>query len=251
MPAERGTLIVTGAGRGIGAAAALLAGAYGFAVVVNYSSDEAGAHDVVKKITEASGRAIAVQANVAEERDVLRLFEEAEPFSPHLAGLVNNAGITGSISRLEAMEASDIAKVFAVNVMGTMLCSREAVRRMSRKRGGQGGAIVNVSSRAAQLGGAGEWVHYAASKGAIDSFTIGLAREVGGEGIRVNAVAPGVIETGIHAAAGVPDRPQSMAPMIPMARPGSAEEVANAIMWLLSAEASYVTGAIVPIAGGR
>ncbi len=251
MSGTLGTLIVTGAGRGIGAATALLAASRGYAVAVNYGSDEAGATEITRRILEAGGKAAPIQGNVADEGDVLRLFETAERHLGPIKGLVNNAGITGKISRLEAMEASDIANVFAVNVIGTMLCSREAIRRMSPKHGGQGGAIVNVSSRAAEIGGAGEWVHYAASKGAVDTFTIGLAREVASEGIRVNAVSPGLIETGIHAAAGAPDRLKRFAPMIPMARSGTADEVANAILWLLSAEASYITGAILPVGGGR
>lgn len=251
MGGTLGTLIVTGAGRGIGAACALQAAARGYAVAVNYGSDEAGAADITRKISEAGGKAVSIQGNVANEGDVQRLFETAERVLGPITGLINNAGITGKISRLEAMEASDIEKVFAINVIGTMLCSREAVRRMSTKHGGQGGAIVNISSRASEIGGGGEWIHYAASKGAVDTFTLGLAREVASEGIRVNAVSPGLIETGIHAAAGAPDRLKRFAPMIPMARSGTADEVANAIHWLLSAEASYITGAILPVGGGR
>ncbi len=251
MGDEAGTLIVTGASRGIGAATAILAGAQGWSVAVNYSADKAGADGVVERILGAGGMAFAVQGDVAEETDIARLFETSERELGPITGLVNNAGITGRLSRLEAMEAADIARVLAINVLGSMLCAREAVRRMSAKRGGSGGAIVNISSRVAQIGGAGEWLHYGASKGAIDTFTLGLAREVAGEGIRVNAVAPGLIETGIHAAAGDAARLERMAPLIPMKRAGSAEEVAEAVLWLLSPAASYITGAILPVGGGR
>jgi NAD(P)-dependent dehydrogenase (short-subunit alcohol dehydrogenase family) len=248
---QAGTLIVTGASRGIGAAISLAAAARGFAVVVNFSADEAGAASVVKSITEAGGRAVAVRGDIAGEGSVTRLFETAERELGPVAGLVNNAGITGRLSRVEDMDAADIARVLAVNVTGSFLCAREAVRRMSTKRGGKGGSIVNLSSRASQIGGAGEWVHYAASKGAIDTFTIGLAREVASEGIRVNAVSPGLIETGIHAPAGGAARIERMSPLLPMQRAGTPSEVAATVVWLLSAEASYITGAIVPVSGGR
>jgi NAD(P)-dependent dehydrogenase (short-subunit alcohol dehydrogenase family) len=251
MAEARGTLIVTGASRGIGAAIAILAGARGYSVAVNYSSDETGAASVVKMITGAGGKATAIQGNVAEEPDVQRLFNTAGRSLGPISGLVNNAGITGRISRLENMDAADISRVLAINVTGSFLCAREAVRRMSIKRGGNGGSIVNISSRAAVTGGAGDFIHYAASKGAIDSFTIGLAREVAAEAIRVNAVAPGVIETGIHAAAGDAARVERMAPSIPMQRIGKVDEVAPAVLWLLSDEAAYVTGAVLPAGGGR
>jgi NAD(P)-dependent dehydrogenase (short-subunit alcohol dehydrogenase family) len=251
MEGEAGTLIVTGASRGIGAAISLLAAARGFAVAVNFSSDEAGAASVVKSISDAGGRAGAIQGSVADESAVTRLFETAERELGPITSLVNNAGITGRFSRVEHMDAGDIAHVLAVNVTGSFLCAREAVRRMSTKRGGKGGSIVNLSSRAARIGGAGEWVHYAASKGAIDTFTIGLAREVAGEGIRVNAVSPGLIETDIHAPAGGAARIERMAPFLPMQRAGTPGEAASAVVWLLSAEASYITGAIVPVSGGR
>ncbi|MGO8953873.1 MAG: SDR family oxidoreductase [Rhodomicrobium sp.] len=246
-----GTLIVTGASRGIGAAVSTLAAARGYAVAVNYSSDEAGAADVAARISRAGGKACAIQGDVAGESGVFRLFEAAERELGPLSGLVNNAGITGRLSRLEDMEAGDLARVLAINVAGSMLCAREAVRRMSTKRGGKGGAIVNISSRAARTGAPGDFVHYAASKGAIDSFTIGLAREVAAEGIRVNAVARGLIETGIHAAAGDAARLERLAPSIPMQRVGTAGEVAPAVLFLLSADASYITGAILPVGGGR
>jgi NAD(P)-dependent dehydrogenase (short-subunit alcohol dehydrogenase family) len=220
-------------------------------VAVNYSSDEAGAADVVGRISSAGGKACAIQGNVAAEGDVLRLFAAAERELGPISGLVNNAGITGRLSRFQDIEAGDLARVLAINVAGSLLCAREAVRRISTKRGGKGGAIVNISSRAAHTGAPGDFVHYAASKGAIDSFTIGLAREVAAEGIRVNAVAPGLIETGIHAAAGDAGRLEKMAPSVPMLRIGTAAEVAAAVLFLLSAEASYITGAILPVGGGR
>ena len=244
-------LIVTGASRGIGAAVARLAGARGYAVAVNYARDAVAANAVVAAIRAAGGRAVAIQADVAHEADVLRLFAAAEDALGPLTALVNNAGITGGIARVEDVTAEAITRALAVNVTGSMLCAREAVRRMSTRRGGAGGAIVNLSSLAARTGGSGEWVHYAATKGAINSFTLGLAREVGDEGIRVNAVAPGLIETELHAAAGVPDRPARMAPSVPMRRAGTPDEPAEAVLWLLSPAAAYVTGTIIEVGGGR
>jgi NAD(P)-dependent dehydrogenase (short-subunit alcohol dehydrogenase family) len=242
-----GTLIVTGASRGIGAAIARLAGARGYAVAVNFAKDREGAEAVAREI----GNAVAIQADVAVEQDVIRLFETAERELGAIAGLVNNAGITAGFSRVQEVDAEAIEEMLRINVLGTMLCSREAVRRMSTRHGGSGGAIVNISSLAARTGGAGEWVHYAASKGAIDTFTIGLAREVAAEGIRVNAVAPGLIETGLHAANGEPDRLKRLAPTVPMQRAGTPEEVAEGVLWLLSPAASYTTGSIMEIGGGR
>jgi NAD(P)-dependent dehydrogenase (short-subunit alcohol dehydrogenase family) len=246
-----GTLIVTGASRGIGAAIARLAAARGFLVAVNYATAEPEARSVVDGIISSGGRACAVQADVAREEDIIRLFETAERQLGPIKALVNNAGITGGFSRVESVTAITLEQVMAVNVTGAILCAREAVRRMSSKHGGSGGAIVNISSRAAKIGSANEWVHYAASKGAIDSFTIGLAREVATEGIRVNAVAPGHIETGLHAASGDPERLKRVTPGIPMQRPGTAEEIAEAVLWLLSPAASYVTGTILEAGGGR
>jgi NAD(P)-dependent dehydrogenase (short-subunit alcohol dehydrogenase family) len=242
---------VTGASRGIGAAVATAAAARGYAVAVNYARDAAAAEAVARAIGAAGGTAHAIAADVSREDDVLRLFETAERELGPVRALVNNAGISGSLGRLEDVDAGEIARVLAVNVIGTMLCAREAVRRMSTKHGGQGGAIVNISSRAAQLGGAGEWLHYAASKGAVETFSVGLAREVGAEGIRVNAVSPGLIETELHAAAGAPDRLERLVGGVPQGRAGTADEVAAAVLWLLSPEASYVNGAILAVAGGR
>jgi len=247
----RGTLIVTGASRGIGAAIAKLAGGRGFSVAVNFVNGKGEAGAVVQQIVAAGGRACAIHADVAREANVVHLFESAERELGPIKALVNNAAITGGFARVESVSATALAQVMAVNVTGAFLCAREAVRRMSTNRGGTGGAIVNISSRAARAGSAGEWVHYAASKGAIDSFTIGLAREVATEGIRVNAVAPGLIETGLHTANGAPDRLERLASTIPMQRPGTALEVAEAVLSLLSPAASYTTGAILEVGGGR
>lgn len=244
-------LIVTGASRGIGAAIAKLAAGRGFSVAVNFFTGEPEATVITEQIVSAGGRACAIQADVAREEDVIRLFETAERELGPIKALVNNAAITGGFSRVDSVTAKTLEQVMAVNVTGAFLCAREAVRRMSNRHGGTGGAIVNISSRAAQIGSAGEWVHYAASKGAIDSFTIGLAREVATEGIRVNAVAPGLIDTGLHAANGAPDRLNRLTSSIPMQRPGTAPEVAEAVLWLLSPAASYTTGAILEVGGGR
>ncbi len=246
-----GTLIVTGASRGIGAAIALLAGERGYAVAVNYATGAAEARKTAEEIVAGGGRAVAIQGDVAREQEIIRLFETAERELGPIKALVNNAGVTGGFARVEEVSSAAIAKVLAVNVSGTILCSREAVRRMSTKRGGSGGTIVNISSIAARTGAPGEWVHYAASKGAIDSFTIGLAKEVATEGIRVNAVSPGLVETGLHAANGEPGRLQRLMGTIPMGRPGLPTEVAEGVLWLLSPAASFTTGAILEIGGGR
>jgi len=244
-------MIVTGGGRGIGAATALLGAGRGYAVAINYQKDRDAADALVRRIEGSNGRAIAVQCDVASEADVVRLFETVDRSLGRVSALVNNAGIVDRGTRVEQMSAARIARMLAVNVTGSFLCAREAVKRMSKRNGGGGGAIVNLSSVASRLGGAGEYVDYAASKGAIDSFTIGLAKEVGAEGIRVNAVRPGIIRTDIHIASGDPARVERIGPSAPLERPGEPEEVARAILWLLSEEASYMTGALVDVAGGR
>jgi NAD(P)-dependent dehydrogenase (short-subunit alcohol dehydrogenase family) len=218
---------------------------------VNYQTNEEAAQKLVEKIRSAGGSAIPIRGDVGVEADIIRLFEVAEQALGPVYGLVNNAGVTGGFSRVETLQAANLAQVLAANVAGTILCSREAVKRMSTRNGGHGGSIVNISSLAARTGGAGEWVHYAASKGAVDSFTIGLAREVASEGIRVNAVAPGLIETEIHAANGAPDRLERLSPTIPLRRAGTPDEVAQGVLWLLSDAASYTTGTILEIGGGR
>lgn len=244
-------MIVTGGGRGIGAATARLAAARGYAVCVNYLRNEPAASTVVHEITEAGGRAFAVAADVAREDDVTRLFEDVDRVLGPVTALVNNAGILEKQTRVEHMDAARLARVFAANVYGSFLCAREAIHRMSTRHGGSGGAIVNVSSAAARLGSPDEYVDYAAAKGAIDTFTLGLAKEVAADGIRVNAVRPGVIHTDIHASGGEPDRVERVKHGVPMRRGGLPEEVANAILWLLSDEASYTTGALIDVSGGR
>ncbi|MGH8739096.1 MAG: SDR family oxidoreductase [Burkholderiales bacterium] len=245
------TLIVTGGGRGIGAATARLAAERGWAVCLNYRRDRAAADAVVAQIARSGGRAVALGADVASEPEVVRLFEEAERVLGPLGGLVNNAGILERQARVEDMDAARLERVFAVNVIGAFLCAREAVRRMSTRRGGAGGAIVNVSSVASRLGSPGEYVDYAAAKGAVDTLTVGLAKEVAADGIRVNAVRPGVIYTAIHASGGEPGRVDRVKDMVPMKRGGQPEEVAHAILWLLSDEASYSSGTFIDVAGGR
>ncbi len=244
-------MIVTGGGRGIGAAVARRVAADGYQVVVNYAADHDAARAVVADIEAAGGTALAMPGDVADEDDVRRLFDAAAARGP-LAGVVCNAGITGNTpGRLDEQSAEVVRRVLDVNVLGVFLCNREAVRRLSTRYGGPGGAIVNISSTAAGRGSPGEWVHYAASKAAVDSLTHGLALEVGAEGVRVNAIAPGLVNTGLHAAAGMPDRPAERAPLIPMRRPGEPEEIAEGVAWLLSPAASFVTGAILPISGGH
>ena len=244
-------LLVTGGSRGIGAATALLAAQRGYAVAVNYQNNADAAEAVVRQIHEAGGRALAVQADVANEAQVLRMFAQVDEALGRLDALVNNAGVVDRAQRVEDMSVARWQRQFATNVIGAFTCAREAVRRMSTRHGGRGGAIVNVSSVAAKLGSANQYVDYAASKAAIDTFTLGLAHEVAGDGIRVNAVRPGVIDTDIHASGGQPDRAWRLAPNIPMQRPGTAQEIANAILWLLGDEASYATGAVLDVGGGR
>ena len=244
-------LLVTGAGRGIGAATALLAAREGWAVAVNYTANAQAAEGVVRQILEAGGRAIALQADVADEAQVLAMFARIDAELGRLTGLVNNAGVVDVTSRVEDMSVARLKRMFDVNVIGSIVCAREAVRRMSTRRGGSGGAIVNLSSAAARLGAPGQYVDYAAAKGAIDAFTIGLSKEVAAEGIRVNAVRPGLIETEIHASGGIPDRVAQLAHLVPMQRGGSADEVAQAIVWLLSPAASYTTMSLLDVSGGR
>lgn len=244
-------LLVTGASRGIGAATAVLAAQQGYAVAVNYARDGPAADDVVRRIRAAGGRALAIQADVAHESEVLAMFEKVDTALGRLSALVNNAGVVDLPQRVDEMSVARLKRMFDINVLGSFVCAREAILRMSTKHGGAGGAIVNLSSAAARLGSPGQYVDYAAAKGAIDVLTLGLAREVAAEGIRVNAVRPGIIETDIHASGGLPDRAQQMAPLVPMQRAGSALEVAQAVLWLLSDAASYSTGAVIDVSGGR
>ena len=244
-------VIITGGSRGIGRAAALAVAARGFRVVVGYASNKAAADEVVAAIEGKNGKAIAVKCDVGSESDILGMFAAADKFGT-LGALVNNGGIVGKSGvRVDEMSAERIQRVMAINVTGSILCAREAVKRMSTKHGGKGGVIINISSVAAKLGSANTYVDYAASKGAIDSFTVGLGHEVAGEGIRVAGIRPGLIDTDIHASGGEPDRAHRLAHMVPMKRVGQADEIANAIVWLMSDEASYVTSTTIDVSGGR
>jgi len=244
-------MLVTGGSRGIGAATALAAAREGYAVGVNYLRNRDRAAALVATIQRDGGRAAAIGGDVANEIDVVRMFEELDRTLGTITALVNNAGILELQQRVDAMDAARLARILATNVTGSFICAREAIRRMSTRHGGAGGAIVNVSSAAARLGSPGEYVDYAASKGAIDTFTLGLAREVANEGVRVNGVRPGIIYTDIHASGGVPDRVERLKDNIPMRRGGHPEEVAAAVLWLLSDGASYVTGSTIDVTGGR
>jgi NAD(P)-dependent dehydrogenase (short-subunit alcohol dehydrogenase family) len=245
------TILVTGASGGIGAEVARLASARGLPVAVHYLRNKKAAEALVNEIASAGGRALGIQADLGREQDVIRLFDTAARELGPVTALVNSAGVVGGLTRVEHVTATALEEVFRVNVIGTILCCREAVRRMSTAHGGSGGSIVNISSIASRIGGAGEWVHYAASKGAVDSFTLGLAREVAAEGIRVNAVSPGIVATDLHAKAGAPDRLERLASGIPMKRAGTPVEVAQTILWLLCDAPAYITGSILEIGGGR
>ena len=248
---QRRVLLITGASRGIGAATARLAAARGYDVAVNFTSNAKAAEAVAADAERAGARAVAIQADVTKEADVERLFAETERRLGPLWGLVNNAGIVGRASRLDAADAATIKSVIDINVLGAFLCARAAVRRLSTKHGGRGGVIVNISSGAATLGSPNEFIWYAASKAAVDTLTIGLAREVAREGIRVNSVAPGLVDTDLHGATGIPDRVAAITPTIPLGRAGAPEEIAETILFLLSDASSYVTGAVLRVAGGR
>jgi NAD(P)-dependent dehydrogenase (short-subunit alcohol dehydrogenase family) len=251
MASTQRILLVTGGGRGIGAATAILAAQQGWAVAVNYAKDAPSAAQVVKHITEQGGQAQAFQANVAEEDQVMAMFSAIDQHMGRVSGLVNNAGVVDVYARVDEMSVARLKRMFDVNVLGSFICAREAVRRMSPKHGGNGGSIVNVSSAASRIGSPGQYVDYASAKGAIDSFTLGLAKEVAAEGIRVNAVRPGLIDTEIHASGGKPNRVKDLQHLIPAQRGGTADEVAQAIVWLLSDAASYTTMSLVDVSGGR
>jgi NAD(P)-dependent dehydrogenase (short-subunit alcohol dehydrogenase family) len=251
MSTEKKVLLVTGGSRGIGAAICRLGAAAGYRVAVNYAANASAARALVEEIEAAGGEAIAVKGDVGSEADIMAMFETVDRAWGRLDALVNNAGIVDVKARVDEMSAARLERMMRVNVVGSFLCAREAVRRMSTLRGGKGGAIVNISSAASVHGSPGEYVDYAASKGAIDTFTLGLAREVATEGVRVNAARPGIIDTEIHASGGQPDRVARMQDMLPMKRAGTADEVAHAVLYLLSDEASYTTGAILNVSGGR
>jgi NAD(P)-dependent dehydrogenase (short-subunit alcohol dehydrogenase family) len=250
-PTSSRILLVTGGSRGIGAATAVRAAQAGWDVAINYTRDQAAAESVARQVRATGRRALAVQADVGSEADILAMFHAVDQGLGRLTGLVNNAGVVDLRCRVDEMSLARLNRMWAINITGSFLCAREALRRMSRRHGGPGGAIVNLSSAAARLGGSGQYVDYAASKGAIDTFTAGLAREVAAEGVRVNGVRPGIIDTDIHASGGQPGRAAEMAPSVPMQRAGSADEVAAAIVWLLSDDASYATGTTIDITGGR
>jgi NAD(P)-dependent dehydrogenase (short-subunit alcohol dehydrogenase family) len=244
-------VLITGGSRGIGAATALLAAHQGYAVAVNYASNSLAADEVLRAIRADGGTAITVQADVAVESQVLAMFDKVDSKLGRLTALVNNAGVVDVASRVDAMDVARLQRMFNTNILGSFVCAREAVKRMSTRYGGAGGSIVNVSSAAARMGSPGQYVDYAASKGAIDTFTMGLAKEVALEGIRVNAVRPGIIDTDIHASGGQPERARQVAPQVPMQRPGTAQEVAQAIVWLMGSDSSYTTGTLLDVAGGR
>ena len=244
-------LLVTGGSRGIGAATALLATTQGYAVAVNFAANSLAADEVVRQIRASGGTAITVQGDVSVEADVLNMFKKVDARLGRLTALVNSAGVVDVANRVDAMSMARLQRMFAINVLGSFVFARQAVKRMCTLHGGAGGCIVNVSSAAARLGAPGQYVDYAAAKGAIDTFTVGLAKEVAQEGIRVNAVRPGIIDTEIHASGGLPDRARDLAPLVPLQRAGTAAEVAEAIMWLLGEKSSYTTGSIIDVAGGR
>ncbi|WP_025658197.1 SDR family oxidoreductase [Rhizobium sp. IBUN] len=248
---QRPVLLVTGGSRGIGAAVCRLAARLGWDVAVNYAANRAAADAIVSDVKAEGGNAIAIKGDVGSAQDIISMFQTVDEHFGRLDGLVNNAGIVDAQQRVDEMSVERLERMMRVNVTGSILCAAEAVRRMSSRHGGKGGAIVNISSMAAVLGSASQYVDYAASKAAIDTFTIGLSREVANEGVRVNAIRPGVIDTDIHASGGLPNRARDLAPSIPMQRPGTAEEIADAVLYLLSPTASYITGAILNVSGGR
>jgi NAD(P)-dependent dehydrogenase (short-subunit alcohol dehydrogenase family) len=244
-------VLITGASRGIGAATALLAARQGWTVAVNYAGNAAAAQDVVQQIQAQGGKAAAFQADVGDPAQITRLFAQVDASLGRIGALVNNAGVVDVTARLDQMSWERMERMMRINVLGSMACAREAVLRMGTRHGGSGGVIINLGSVAARLGSPAQYVDYAASKGAIDTFTIGLAKEVAGEGIRVNCVRPGIIDTELHASGGLPDRARDLAPQVPMQRPGTAQEIAESVVWLLGDAASYVTGSIIDVAGGR
>ncbi|MEO0391762.1 MAG: SDR family oxidoreductase [Pseudomonadota bacterium] len=248
---EQGTLVITGGSRGIGAACARLAATKGYDIAVSYAENEAAANQVVADCHAAGAHAIAVQGNVADETDVMKLFERADKELGHITAVINNAGIVAPQGTIETLDHARMKRLFEINILGAFTVAREATKHLAKRNGGDGGAIVNISSAASRLGSPNEYIDYAASKGALDTLTIGLAKELAGEGVRVNAVRPGIIDTDIHASGGEPDRVERLKDQLPMGRAGTADEVAQPVVWLLSDEASYITGALLDIAGGR